>query len=290
MMETTLRRPDVSRLEEPMLSIQSLWVSYNGHDILQDISLEVSAGEVLAVIGPNGAGKSTLIRAASGVLPMRAGKVFLAGNEIESLSTMERARLLAVVPQARELPGAFTVYQTVLLGRTPYLSWLGRGGRDDHAQVQQALRQTQTLELAERRVGELSGGEQQRVLLARALAQDTPILVMDEPTTHLDLEHQSSLLNFVRLAAARQKKAILMVLHDLNQAALYADRIALLEGGQVKSIGAPEEVLTSENLSAIYHIQVNVIPHPEYGTPLVLPDGRVAKISPQKQIAKEQRS
>jgi len=285
MMETTLRRPDVSRLEEPMLSIQSLWVSYNGHDILQDISLEVSAGEVLAVIGPNGAGKSTLIRAASGVLPMRAGKVFLAGNEIESLSTMERARLLAVVPQARELPGAFTVYQTVLLGRTPYLSWLGRGGRDDHAQVQQALRQTQTLELAERRVGELSGGEQQRVLLARALAQDTPILVMDEPTTHLDLEHQSSLLNFVRLAAARQKKAILMVLHDLNQAALYADRIALLEGGQVKSIGAPEEVLTSENLSAIYHIQVNVIPHPEYGTPLVLPDGRVAKISPQKQTA-----
>ena len=258
-----------------MLDIRSLSVSYNGKDILHDVSLHVAAGGILAVIGPNGAGKTTLIRAVSGVLPPRSGQIWVDGIDLAGLSAIQRARYLAVVPQARQLPAAFTVYQSVLLGRTPYLGWLGRTGKTDHAMVERALAQTRLTGLADRRVGELSGGEQQRILLARALAQDTPILLLDEPTTHLDMEHQSSFLNLVRSLASKKKLAVLLVLHDLNLAGLYADQVALLVDGRNHSIGAPSEVLTAENLSSVYHVPVNVVPHPDYGTPLVLPDGKI---------------
>jgi len=255
-----------------MLSIQSLSAGYGPRLVLDDITLSVSPGEVLAVIGPNGAGKSTLIRAVSGVLPPRRGSVHAFGEDVTRLSSLQRARFLAVVPQAKELPNAFTVYQTVLLGRTPHLTWLGRAGESDHRRVKLALERTFTLELADRRVSELSGGEQQRVLLARALAQDTPILLLDEPTTHLDLQHQSGLLNLVRQLSAEEDLAILMVVHDLNLASVY---VALLVGGHLQALGSPKEVLTAEALSQVYHVPVNVIPHPDYNTPLVLPDGRL---------------
>jgi iron complex transport system ATP-binding protein len=256
-----------------MLSIQSLSVAYQGHIVLQDLSLTVELGEILAVVGPNGVGKSTLVRALSGVILPKGGQITLDGIDLTRLSPMQRARLMAVVPQARELPGAFTVYQTVLLGRTPYLSWLGSAGRGDHAAVRQALEHTHVLDLADRRVGELSGGEQQRVLLARALAQDAPVLLLDEPTTHLDLQHQSNLLNLVRKQAREKNLTVLMVLHDLNLASLYSDRVALMVAGQIYACGLPDEVLTSQNLSSVYHVPVSVIPHPEHGTPLILPDG-----------------
>jgi iron complex transport system ATP-binding protein len=256
-----------------MLDVNSLSVSYNGHDILAEVSLHVSAGEILAVIGPNGAGKTTLVRAISGVLPPRRGSIQVDGIDLLKLSPVQRARYLAVVPQARQLPAAFTVQQTVLLGRTPYLGWLGRPSQADQHLVNQALQYTRLTSLAGRRTGELSGGEQQRILLARALAQDAPVLLLDEPTTHLDLEHQSNFLNLV-LSLTRQKNlAVLIVLHDLNLAGLYADRIALLVGGRIHTSGTPQQVLTAHNLSAVYNVPVNVIPHPEYGTPMVLPDG-----------------
>lgn len=257
-----------------MLEVKSLYFRYNGHDVLQNVSLRIQAGEVLALIGPNGAGKSTLIRTISGVLAARQGAVMVDGREISRLSPMQRARFMAVVPQARQLPGAFSVYQTVALGRTPYLGWLGKTGKSDDLAVQRALEQTQLSQLAERMVGSLSGGEQQRVLLARALAQSTPILLMDEPTTHLDLEHQTVLLNLVRSLAADQNLAVLAALHDLNLASLYADRVALIAAGKIQAVGAPQQVLTSEQLSRVYHVAVQVVPHPQYGSPLVLPDGR----------------
>lgn len=258
-----------------MLAIESLSVTYNGHDILQDISLDIKTGELVALVGPNGAGKSTLVRAISGVLHPRRGKISIDGLDLARLSALQRARYLAVVPQARELPPAYTVYQTVLLGRTPYLNWLGQAGKEDHAQVRRALQNTQIQHLAGRRVGQLSGGEQQRVLLARALAQSTPLLLMDEPTTHLDLEHQASLLSFVRNLTQAHRLAVLVVLHDLNLAGLYADRVALLEAGRLQAVGTPAEVLTAPHLEAVFHVPVKVIPHPDSGTPLILPDGRV---------------
>ncbi len=257
-----------------MLKIENLTVAYDSRRILHGVSFNVDTGEIVALIGPNGAGKSTLIRAVSGVVPIESGEVWIDGKSLRRLSTMERARQLAVVPQARNLPPAFTVYESILLGRTPYLGWFGRAGPADHERVRYALERTQMLPLAERRVGELSGGEQQRVLLARALAQETPVLLLDEPITHLDLQHREKLIRLIRELAVHKELAVLMVLHDLNLAAMYADRIALLVDGRFEAIGAPSEVLTEANLTRIYEIRVRVIPHPEYGVPLVLPDGR----------------
>jgi iron complex transport system ATP-binding protein len=256
-----------------MLEIQSLSASYGSKLALSDFSASVNAGEILALVGPNGAGKTTLIRAVSGVLPVRAGRVRVAGKDLSQLPAVQKARFLAVVPQARNLPPAFTVWQTVLMGRTPYLGWLGQAGEADRERTQWALERTHTLTLAGRRVDELSGGEQQRVLLARALAQDAPILLMDEPTVHLDLQHQSNLLNLIRELVNEHDLAVLMALHDLNLVALYADRVALLVEGRLRAIGTPKEVLTPARLSEIYRIPLHVISHPDYGTPLILPDG-----------------
>jgi len=256
-----------------MFRIESLSVSYGTRKVLQSITLEVEAGEVLALIGPNGAGKSTLIRAASGVIPVHAGSVVVDNEDLLTLPAMRRARFLAVVPQAVLMPPAFTVWETVLLGRTPYLNFLGHVSSRDEEIAHQALQKVDAFDLAERRVGELSGGEQQRVLLARALAQSTPILLLDEPTVHLDLQHQVALMEIVRSLARSDNLAVLIALHDLNLAARYADRVALLVNGEIKAVGTPRQVLTPEIISTAYHLPVRVIPHPFADVPLVLPDG-----------------
>lgn len=254
-----------------MLKIEHLIVSYNSRRVLHDVSLSVQSGEVVALIGPNGAGKSTLIRAVSGVIPMRGGRVRTNGDDFASLSPMQRARYLAVVPQAVSLPPAFTVWETVLMGRTPYLGFLGGPSPADEDLARRALDRVSAWTLAERRVGELSGGEQQRVLLARALCQSTPILLLDEPTAHLDLQYQVSLLELVRELAHQDRLAVLIALHDLNLAARYADQAALMVAGEIKAIGKPEQVLRPEMIEAAYSLPVQVVKHPFLDVPLVLP-------------------
>ncbi|MFZ6031239.1 MAG: heme ABC transporter ATP-binding protein [Chloroflexota bacterium] len=256
-----------------MLDIQDISVAYGARCVLEDISFQVARGEVLALIGPNGAGKTTLLRTLSGTLRPNRGTVCVDGQDISQLSENQRARLMSVVPQARQLPEAFTVWETVLLGRTPYLGWLGRPGERDRQAIRTALERTETSHLATRRIGQLSGGEQQRVLMARALAQDTPLLLLDEPTTHLDLHHQADLLNLAQELAHERNLAVVMALHDLNHASLYADRVALLEKGRLLALGTPVEVLTSLQLSSVYRMPLHVITHPDYGVPLILPDG-----------------
>jgi len=256
-----------------MLKIEGLSVFYGARRVLQSVSLDVQSGQVLALIGPNGAGKSTLLRAVSGVIPVQDGKVSVDGADLLSLPAMQRARHLAVVPQAVSMPPAFTVWETVLLGRTPYLNFLGQISEKDEQIARLALQRVDALDLAERRVGELSGGEQQRVLLARALAQSTPILLLDEPTVHLDLQHQVSLMETVCSLAHTDNLAVLVALHDLNLAAHYADRVALLVAGEVKAAGSVRQVLTPELISEAYHLTVRVVPHPFADVPLVLPDG-----------------
>lgn len=258
-----------------MLEISGLAVDYGPRRVLHGIDLSVRPGEIVALIGPNGAGKSTLINAISGIIPIGAGEIRLDDTDLTRLPPSRRARCLAVVPQARRLPVDYTAWQTVLLGRTPYLGWLGQPAPQDREKAYQAMEQTATLELADRRIGELSGGEQQRILLARAIAQDTPVLLMDEPTSHLDLQHQSSLLNLAQELAVEKNRAVLMALHDLNMAALYAHRIALLVNGRFHAVGKPAEVLTPDLVSTAYQIPVHIIPHPNYGTPLILPDGKL---------------
>ena len=258
-------------MENVMLKLQSISVSYGARQILHDISLNVQSGEVLALIGPNGAGKSTLIRAASGVVPY-SGHVRTNGDDFAALSTLQRARYIATVPQAVAMPPAFTVWETVLLGRTPYLGFLGQPSPRDEEIAREALQRVSALHFAERRIGELSGGEQQRILLARALCQSTPVLLLDEPTAHLDLQYQVSLLELVRELAHKDNLAVLVALHDLNLAAHYADRIALMVAGTLKALGTPEEVLKPELIADAYCLPVQVVKHPFMDIPLVLPE------------------
>jgi iron complex transport system ATP-binding protein len=255
-----------------MLSVQALNVAYGDRQVLHDVSLQIEPGQVLALIGPNGSGKSSLIRTLSGVVKPLAGEISVQGKDARTISDSERARLIAVVPQAANLPPAFTVFECVALGRTPHLNWLGKLGKADLDQIGRALRDSETEALQHRRAGELSGGEQQRVLLARALAQACPILLLDEPTAHLDLHHQVGLLGLVRRMAKEQNLAVLIALHDLNLASLYADRLALLVDGRIRSTGTPEEVLTSETLQSAYQVPLHVHPNPQHGTPWVVLD------------------
>jgi len=254
-----------------MLKIQNISVFYGNRKILDNINLEVNSGEIVALIGPNGAGKSTLIRSISGVIPIKSGRVEANGKEITSLDSMQRAREIAVVPQAVSLPPAFTAWETVLLGRTPYLNFLGQASAKDEAIARQALEQVDALHLAEHRMDEISGGEQQRVLLARALTQDTSILLMDEPTAHLDIRHQIDLLKLVKQQVKEKNLTVLVALHDLNLASMFADRIAIVQNGVLCVAGSPQETLTVEILNSIYNVPVHIIHHPETNTPLIIP-------------------
>jgi iron complex transport system ATP-binding protein len=255
-----------------MLSVENISVNYGSRPVLHEVSIDVQAGEVVALIGPNGAGKSTLLRAVSGVIHVSSGRIRTNGDDFASLSPMRRARYLAVVPQAVSLPPAYTAWETVLMGRTPYLGFLGQPSFSDEEIARSALKRVDALELAERRVGELSGGEAQRILLARALCQSTPILLLDEPTAHLDLQYQVSLLELVRELAEHDHLAVLIALHDLNLAARYAGRVALMVMGRIKAIGTPHAVLTPELISHAYNLPVQVVQHPFLPGPLILPD------------------
>ena len=252
-----------------MLDIHDVTIKYEARTVLHGINLSVKAGEVVALIGPNGVGKSTLICAISGSLNPIGGRVIVDGHGVHRLRVEERARLMAVVPQAIRLPESFSVFDTVLMGRTPYLGWLGRESEKDRAAARAALERTGILDLADRPIGELSGGEQQRVLIARALAQAAHTLLLDEPTAHLDLKHQAKVLSLVGSLAHDEQYAVLIALHDLNLAAQYADRVALLSDGTLAAIGTPQEVLTEANLSPAYGLRITVYEHPAHGAPLV---------------------
>jgi len=259
------------------LYLNSIEVAYNGKPVLRDVSLQVRPGEILALVGPNGAGKTTLIRTASGVLTPNQGVVKVNEQDLRQLTPLERAQLMAVVPQARLLPPTFTVYQTVMFGRTPHLGWLGFPKKEDEQIVHQVLVRTHLLDLAHRRLGDLSGGEQQRVLLARALAQNTPILLLDEPTAHLDLHHQALILKLVQQTVQECGLAVLLAIHDLNLVALYADRVALLVEGHLQQEGPPEQVLTKAVIEDAYGVEVELLRHPHYSAPFIIPHSNGSK-------------
>lgn len=265
------------------LVLSHLSAGYGGHTVVHNIDLTLDSGSVLAVIGPNGAGKSTLIRTVTGILPAITGNITLDGIDLAHLSSSERARLMAVVPQGRNLPPEMTGIDLVTLGRTPHLNWLGQLSRLDDEIIADAMQHTQTEPLAERRLGELSGGEVQRLLLARALAQRTPLLLLDEPTTHLDLAFQVSLLDLVcsmayNPPAGFSPLAVLLVLHDLNLVSRYANQVALLVNGTLTASGSPDEVLTESILSQAYGLPLRLLPTSPGEPPVVVP----AAFSPHK--------
>jgi iron complex transport system ATP-binding protein len=254
-----------------MLQAEALRVAYGNRLVLKDISFQVNAGMILGVIGPNGAGKTTLVRALSSVVPLLGGSVRVMGCEIAALSPVERARRVAVVPQARSLPASFTGWQLVLLGRTlTSIGWGTYPGKMSCASGR-LWKRAQALDLADRLVGELSGGEQQRLLLARALAQESPVLLLDEPTTHLDIHHQIGLLDRVRELARSEKLAVVVALHDLNLVSRYADQVALLVEGNLRALGTAEEILRPELLEQVYQIPLQLLHIGDSGRPVIFP-------------------
>ena len=266
---------------ERILEITELIVSYDGIPVLKDLSLDLRAGEVLGLIGPNGAGKSTLIKAVSGVLRMRSGQVSCLGRDLQGISPIERARFMAVVPQAQQLGGALTVEKTVLMGRTAYMGFFGRPSAEDLEAVWTAMAQTGVESFAGRRNSELSSGEQQRVLLARALAQRTPVLLLDEPTSHLDLNHQANFLSLLLELVQERSLGVIIAFHDLNLVSAYTDRLALLVDGRIHALGLPSDVLTAENIQAAYNTPVHIFNHPDLHSPIVFPSRRTGRGSSQ---------
>ncbi len=252
------------------LEFREVSLGYAGRRVLTGISLEVAPGEVFAVVGPNGTGKSTLIKAASGTLLPSTGRILAQGLDVSELRPQQRARRIGVVPQATHVPPAFTAGQVVLMGRTAHLGWLEREGPHDRELAAEAMRRTATDALAGRRMGELSGGEQQRVLIARALAQMPAVLLLDEPTAHLDLRHQDRTLSLVVELARDQGISVLIALHDLNLVARYSDRVGLLSNGSLARVGTARQVLTPNDLAAAYGVAIHVMDHPLHGSPLIL--------------------
>ncbi len=253
------------------LTVTGVTAGYGPRDVLRDVSLAVQAGEILGVIGPNGSGKSTLIRAITRVLPLRAGLVHLGGREVRGMRAAELARFAAVVPQSAAVPGEFTGLELALFGRTPYLRLLQTEGPRDVAIARQALAWCRVDHLADRPVAATSGGERQRLLLARALAQEPRLLLLDEPTAHLDITHQVGVFELVQERCREDGLAVLAVVHDLTLAAQFCDRLLLLADGCVLAQGAPDGVLRAELLARAYGGRVSVIAHPGTGRPVVVP-------------------
>ena len=250
------------------VAVVGLSVSIDGHEILRGIDLTVAAGEWVTVIGPNGAGKSTLLRAIGGLV-RHAGTVALFGRPAATLSGRERARLVATVPQTPVVPPGMTVLDYALLGRTPYIPPLGRESATDLAAVEEVLTRLDLVGFAHRRLESLSGGERQRVFLARALAQGATLLLLDEPTTALDIGHQQEVLELVDQLRHDGELTVFASMHDLSIAGEYADRMVLLAGGRIVAAGVPRAVLTEELLAEHYRARVRVVDGAQ--GPLVVP-------------------
>ncbi|MEX2237727.1 MAG: nicotinate-nucleotide--dimethylbenzimidazole phosphoribosyltransferase [Dehalococcoidia bacterium] len=254
-----------------MITLSGVTAGYRGRPVVHDVSLAVRPGCVAALVGPNGSGKSTLIRAMTGLIPLMAGDVYLGETSIRGLKPAQLARSVAVVPQSPELPHGFTVGDAVMVGRTAHLRLWENHSRRDLERVREAMQQVGILDLAGSRVEELSGGEAQRVVVARALAQEAPILLLDEPTVHLDVARQAEMLEVVRALAREEGKTVLAVVHDLTLAAAYCDTIFVLSAGRLVASGGAAEALDAGLLSRVYGRPVRVIKDPESGRPVVLP-------------------
>jgi len=252
------------------LVIKDVSFSYLNGFSLRHIDLTVERGEKVALIGPNGSGKTTLIKLAAGVLPPRHGEVLLDGASLKSLSRMEIAQRIAVVPQYFHIPFAFTVGAVVMLGRTPFIKALSGETERDHSMARRAMELIGIEQFSSRTFNELSGGERQKVILAMALAQEPKLLLLDEPTAHLDINHQVAILELVKGLNREQGVTVVGAMHDLNLAALYFDRLVLLKEGAIVADGSPSAVLTERTIYDVFGASVHIDQHPSAKVPHII--------------------
>ncbi len=249
------------------LQIRDLSFSYGSTQILKDISMELGSSDVLGIVGPNGAGKSTLIRCIDRILVPQRGTILLDGQEMKQMNSMEIAKKIGYVPQSISNTFPATVFDTVLMGRRPHLGW--RSSDADIDTVLEVLTMLKIKYLAMRDFSEISGGQQQKVLIARALAQDAEILLLDEPTSNLDIRHQLEVMEILTKLVKKKGLSVMMAIHDLNLASRYSDRIIMLNGGSIRDTGDPVSVLTAENIESVYGVEV-IVKH-EAGKPYIIP-------------------
>lgn len=271
------------------LQTSSLSLAYDKTMIIKQLSTTIVAGEVTALVGPNGCGKSTLLRGLARLLRPQAGEVLLNGKAIHRLPTKELAKKLGILPQSPTAPFGLTVYELVAQGRYPHQSFFHQWSVEDEGVTREAIAITNMVEFADRPLDTLSGGQRQRAWIAMALAQKTPILLLDEPTTYLDIGHQLEVMELIEKLNEEQLMTVLLVLHDLNQAARYSHRMIVLKEGQIVADGAPAQVLTAELIADVFHVDANIVTDPYSGTPVCLPYSTVSskKALEQSNLQKE---
>ena len=257
------------------LAAEGVRLAYGDHVVVDDLDLALTDGSFTAIVGPNGCGKSTLLRALGRLLRPTAGTVLLDGRAITATPTREVAKVLGLLPQTPLAPEGLTVADLVARGRHPHQRWFRQWAEDDEAVVAEALAWTDLTELADVPVDSLSGGQRQRAWISMALAQGTDLLLLDEPTTYLDLAHQVDVLELVGRLHTERGRTVVVVLHDLNLAARYAEQLVAMKDGVLVKAGTPAEVLTEELLAEVFELEARVVPDPVTGTPMVVPVRRL---------------
>ncbi|TCJ13061.1 ABC transporter ATP-binding protein [Rubrobacter taiwanensis] len=263
------------------LKTEDLSLSYDGERVIRELSLEIPPGRITAIVGPNGCGKSTLLKGMARLLKPKGGSVYLDGEAIAKMPTKEVAKRLGILSQGPVAPEGLTVRELVAQGRYPHQSWFQQWSREDERISARALKITGMTAFADRPLDTLSGGQRQRAWIAMALAQDTEILLLDEPTTFLDMAHQLEVLHLLERLNAEEDRTILMVVHDLNHAARYAHHIVAIAAGRVFTSGSPAAVVTPDVLREVFNVEADIVPDPRTGAPLCIPHG-LSSAAPQK--------
>jgi iron complex transport system ATP-binding protein len=258
------------------LSTQDLALAYDETTIIEELTVSIPRGQITALVGPNGSGKSTLLRGLARLLKPRQGTVLLDGTAIHTLPTRELAKRLGILPQGPVAPEGLTVRELVAQGRYPHQSWLQQWRVEDEAAVNRALTITGMTALAERPADALSGGQRQRAWIAMTLAQETELLLLDEPTTFLDLAHQLEVLHLLERLNQAEGRTVVMVVHDLNHATRHAHHIIALSAGRIAAAGRPAEVITPTILRSVFGVEADIVPDPRTGAPLCIPFGLCA--------------
>ncbi|AGB42205.1 ABC-type cobalamin/Fe3+-siderophore transport system, ATPase component [Halobacteroides halobius DSM 5150] len=260
------------------LETKSLVLSYGEEPIIDDLNIKIPKGKITVFIGSNGCGKSTLLRSLARLLKPKKGAVLLDGEKINNLSTKEVAKRLAILPQSPLTPEGLTVFELVKQGRYPYQNWLQQWSQEDEKMVNKALEATKMTSLADRSVDSLSGGQRQRGWIAMTLAQATDTILLDEPTTYLDLAHQVEILDLLHDLNKEEDRTIIMVLHDLNLACRYADHIIAIKDKNVYTQGKPKEVVNAQMVREVFGMESEIVSDPIFKTPLCIPIGKGKKV------------